>query len=365
MSFENCKKASVDTLARAFAQLRPEEVFAEAFQCTVIAAMNTIIDFLNKRPACRVALAVHQRPDGDALGSGTGLAGVLEERGYHARIVNAMPLPADLSFMLDPRLHAYHDSTDWWKEYDCLGVLDCGEEGRLDEINRCALEHLPTFTIDHHASSPGLGEARWIEPDASSTGEMVVRLCRTAGWPLRPASAQALWTAVVTDTGRFSFENTTADALEAARDCVLAGASPAVAAASLYQSVSLAERRLQRLALDRMELFADNRMAVTWLVASDFADVGCGVAEAKNLVNILRDTKGVEVGIFLYEVPGGGDVKASFRTRSPHDAISVTRRFGGGGHQRAAGCSYHGSMEAAKKAITEAALETYFISART
>lgn len=322
--------------------------------------MRTVLDFLNRHEGKRVALLLHQRPDGDALGSGLGLADALERRGWHARVVNPGPLPGYLEFLGGEGLIATHPEAEWHREYDCLGILDCGEEGRLDEASRGAVGRLPTFTIDHHASSEGVGEAVWVEPEASSTGEMVVRLCREAGWEVSAFAAQALWTALVTDTGRFSYENTSVAALEAAAFCVGRGASPSAAAVHLYQSVGVGERKLEAAVLARMELLAGGRLATSWLGREDFIRAGSGVEGSQNLINLLRDTTGVEAAVFLYEAPGGDGVKASFRTRAPLDCLDVVRQFGGGGHQRAAGCALRMSMDEARGTIVDAAIRAYF-----
>lgn len=322
-----------------------------------------ILDFLSQHKGGRVALVTHQRPDGDAIGSALGMAELLHMQGYAAKVVTPLPLPSFLHFLTKDSLLASPAVPEWWRDYDCLGVLDCGEAGRLDTENQPAPLHLPTFTIDHHASSDGLGSARWIEPTASATGEMVVRLAALAGWPLTPFVAQALWTAIVTDTGRFSYENTTITALEAAVECVKAGAEPATVATELYQSVTVPERRLQTVVLERMELLEDGRMATSWLLREDFREAGVGSNGAQDLVNILRDTAGVQVAVFFYEPPDSTkphEVKASFRTRSPYDALHVVSRFGGGGHQRAAGCSLFLPMAEAKELVTKSACETFF-----
>lgn len=326
--------------------------------------MDSILDFLNEFGGGRIALAVHQRPDGDALGSAMGLAAILRNSGGSVKLVSPLPLPEHLSFIVDSELVVDDIETGWWNGFDCLGVLDCGEAGRLEPVVAEALPHLPVFTIDHHASSAGLGRAIWVEPKASSTGEMIVRLASRADWFMPPFAAQALWTAIITDTGRFCFENTHEAALEAACACLKAGASPAMVAAALYQSVTVPERRLQLRVLERMELLAGGRLAVSWLTDEDFRQAGIGVEGAQNLVNILRDTEGVDVAVFLYEPAAGHpnpkNVKASFRTNSPYDALAVTSRFGGGGHQRAAGCSLPGPIGDAAKLIIEAAAKEYF-----
>ncbi len=265
--------------------------------------------------------------------------------------------------MMHPDLVARHDRPDWWRDFDLLGVLDCGDADRLDGINREAAANLPTFTIDHHASSRGLGAA-WLEAGASSTGEMVVRLARRAGWPLTSRAARALWTAIVTDTGRFSYENTSPAALEAARECLLAGADPAETTARIYQSVTPAERLLQARVMERMELLENGRLALSWIGRRDFAEAGPGSEATQDLINLLRDTAGVEVAILLSELPEApgrnGSIKASLRTASPHDAIRLAGRFGGGGHARAAGCSVPGPLDEARRRMAEAAVEDFF-----
>lgn len=326
--------------------------------------MDSILAFLESRKTARIALGMHQRPDGDALGSAMGLADMLRRCGHDVKVFSSAPLPDNLSFIVNPSLVLNDAGSGWWRDFDCFGVLDCGEIGRLEESAQEIPSYLPTFTIDHHASSAGVGQAIWLEPEASSTGEMVIRLANRAGWSISPFAAQALWTALITDTGCFCYENTSPTAMEAARDCLRAGASPSLTATKLYQSVSVPERRLQLLVLERMEVLAGGRLAVSWLTGDDFVRAGIGVEGAQNLVNLLRDTAGVEVAIFLYE-PGGASaepqaVKASFRTRSPHDALAVTRRYGGGGHQRAAGCSLPGPIAKAKQTMLEAALGEYF-----
>lgn len=324
-------------------------------------SIDAVIAFIEQHRRGRIALTTHQRPDGDALGSAFGLAGVLRAIGIDAVVVNARPAPAKLSYLAEKGLSAEYGESGWHSGYDCLGILDCGETARLDPINQPAAA-LPAFTIDHHISSRGVGQAVWVDPDASSVGEMVVRLCRKAGWAIPAAAATALWTAIVTDTGRFSYENASADALEAGRDCILAGADPVLVAQKLYQSVSPAERLLQARALSRMELSENGKLATTWLVRADFAEAGIGVEGAQDMVNLLRDTDGVEVSVFLSENPANPDagVKASIRTVDPRDAILLAASYGGGGHQRAAGCTVPGDIAAAKREISAAAKRLYF-----
>lgn len=327
----------------------------------------TILQFLEGHPKSHIALAVHMRPDGDAIGSAIGLAEMLRLAGHTATLVNPRPIPTNLTFLLEGETVLFSDDANWWNDFDCLGALDCGEIGRLDEVNRGAAAALPAFNIDHHVTSGGIGQAVWIDPKASATGEMIVRLCQEAGWKLTPRAAQALWTAIVTDTGRFSFENTSPEALIAARECLLAGASPALTTQKIYQSVSVPERKLQTVVLERMELLHEGRLGLSWLRWQDFLDAGIGVEGAQDQINLVRDTEGVEVAIFLYEPapdkPGATpSVKISMRTQSPHSALDLVTLYGGGGHMRAAGGSLAAPLEEVRERVLKTATEKYFTS---
>lgn len=330
-------------------------------------AHKIIIDFLNRHKSGRILLVSHQRPDGDALGSCCGLARVLATRGFDAALAAPSPVPANLRFLLRDVPIAEPAGGDWWRPFDCVGLLDCGDIDRVDAANQAPIAALPTFNIDHHISSGGVGQAVWNDTTASSTGEMAVRLCRATDWPLGRDAATALWTAIITDTGRFSFENATAPALEAARECILAGAEPSEVARLVYQSVGVPERRLQRRILERMELTDGGRLASAWLTDADFVEAGVGVEGVQDLITLLRDTAGVEAAALFYEMTdadGRRSVKASLRTASPHDAVAIVSRYGGGGHTRAAGCSLDKPLTEAMDEVLGAMRREYFAVGR-
>ncbi len=327
--------------------------------------MQEVVDFIIANKDKRFALTGHPRPDGDAIGSVVGLCEILKNAGYDARAVNLFPIPERLSFLIEPS-SVLPLPPEWVNDFDCFIVMDCGDWPRLHEINQVAKgSKLRIATIDHHASSQGIGEAVWIQPDASSVGEMVVNLALAAGWEIPAAAAEALWVAIVTDTGRFSYENTSPQALAAARECLVLGAKPARVAEFVYQSVTRQERALQSRALSRMQYFEDGKIAVTWLVHQDFIDADCGIEGAQDMINLLRDTAGVEVALFLCEIiTYTGDVlpgaKASVRTAEPYDAIKLVAGYGGGGHHRAAGCTIDLPIDTAKRHFVEAARKIFF-----
>ncbi|MDR3078194.1 MAG: hypothetical protein LBV15_05475, partial [Planctomycetota bacterium] len=280
-------------------------------------------------------------------------------RGRRAWLVNPGPIPEKYAFLTVSDAIASREDPGWWRDFGLFGVLDCGDLDRLPEINREAARRLPVFNLDHHVSSAGIGEAIWREDSASSTCEMVTRLVRQAGWELPTPAAQALWTGIVTDTGRFSQENATPAALEAAHLCLLAGADPVLTDLNIFQSTGVAERRLQGRMLERMRLLAEGRLAVSTLRREDFLAAGADPGGSYELVWLLRGTAGVEVSILILET-GSGGVRATLRAAKPHDALRLAGRFGGGGHVRAAGCSLSAGLAEAEEALVRAALEEFW-----
>ena len=327
-------------------------------------SMQDVIDFFRANRGSRFALTAHMRPDGDAIGSAVGLAAILRRAGFSAEPVNFFPIPERFVFLVEGWPSSGRVAPGWADGFDCLVMLDCGEWSRLDQTAREAEGRLKVACIDHHASSQGAGEAVWLEPDASSTGELVARLALAAGWEMPPDAAQALWAAIITDTGCFCYENTGVATLDAARECLIRGANPALASRRLHQS-TWGERLLQARVLDRLQFFEAGRLAVTWLSERDFHDAGAGAEGVQDLVNLVRDTAGVDVAIFLYEMPkptpdSPFSTKVSIRTVAPYDAIELAGRHNGGGHHRAAGCAVPLSLDDAKALITADAQDAYF-----
>ncbi len=326
-------------------------------------SITDVANFLHAHHGQRFAVIAHDRPDGDALGSCIGLVNFLNDSGSPAKAVISSTIPKHLAYLVQGAAVDLSPKENWWQDYDCLGILDCGEVGRLEDSAKSAPEHLATFTIDHHTTGDGLGVAVWQNPKASSIGEMLATLYAHENRAMSPAAAQAIWTALVTDTGRFSYENTSAEAMQAAWECVKAGANPAAAASELYQSVTLAERRLQGMVLNRLEVRHQGRLTTSWLNRADFAQAETGPEERANLINLLRDIEGVQAAIFFYELPpkdGQPQIKVSFRTRAPICALDVACRYGGGGHERAAGCTLTLPLAAAREAVLATAAEVFF-----
>jgi len=258
----------------------------------------------------------HLRPDGDLCGSAVALRAALVGLGRAARIV--LPEPP-------PERYAAMAGAEWLEVFeggklsaDAVFVLDSASPARLGPVAGALPENAPVVNIDHHLSNTGFGDVAWVEPGRSSAGEMLYELAREGGWPLPRVACSALYAAILSDTGRFAYSNTSAGALRAAAELVELGANPVAVARLLYRSRSERELRLQERALASLKLEAGGRMATMALSAADFAELGAAPTDAQDLAALTVSMAGVELGAFLYELAAGRKTKVGLRLSLIH-----------------------------------------------
>jgi phosphoesterase RecJ-like protein len=235
---------------------------------------------------------------------------------------------------------------------ELLVVVDCGAKNRLPEALIRWVGRVPTINIDHHPTNTRFGNVQWIDPKASSTGEMIWRLAQQARWTLDRKLAEALWVALITDTGRFAYESTSAETLRCAADLLAYGVRTAWLNEQIYTQFDWKVVQLRKRAYDSLEAWQDGRVTVVSLSYEDFAAAGCTKADAEDIIEIPRSVRGSEVALFLYETEANAKAtRLSIRTRPPLDAIDLAARFDGGGHHRAAGASIPGNLKAAREEL--------------
>ncbi len=303
--------------------------------------MNTLNDAIEAiRAAERIAITTHIRPDGDALGATLGLRRILSATGKQAAIVAMDQPPLRYRFMLhgDLIIPASETSPD---AYDLLIVLDTGAPDRVPSTIRDWIPRVRTLNIDHHPTNTGFADINHVNPVASSVGEMICELAECASFAISADAAEALWVALITDTGRFAYSNTRPATLQAAAALLRTGIPTSLIDDRIYNTTTAAQIRLQGRAIQHLELHENGRCALVSLSREDFAESGCTGEDADEIVNIPRRVMGADVAVFLYELQGDKprETKASFRTGEPFDAASLCRELGGGGHARAAGCT--------------------------
>ena len=304
--------------------------------------------------ACkRPLLLSHIRIDGDALGSELGLAFMLRDRGAEPHVVNDSAIPKVYRFM--PGVDDVGTSPDALRDdYDLAVALDMASWGRAAKIRKKLSSDVPVIRIDHHQNIEQVGEVEWVEGDMSSVGEMLYRLGSEAGWRISPEAATCLYVAIVTDTGRFTFPNTKASSFHVAGQLMDLGADHLAVSEHLYQQEDPAVMALRAEAVVGMKRFAEGRVAVMRITQEMLDRLRVDPIDTQNLAELPRSQSGVVVGVTLMEMPDDGQMtKVSFRAAKGCNIEPVARRFGGGGHQAAAGCRIAADMDTAEKRVLE------------
>ena len=290
----------------------------------------------------RFLITTHENPDGDALGSILAAKLALESMGKDAvmYLYGDGPLPAEYGFMHldDLRRELPADAGE-----RVLLALDCANESRLGRDYEELLANASlVIDIDHHHDNTRFGDINAIVPDASSTGEIVRDLLRLLGVDLTPETAEALYIALVTDTGRFQYTNTSPRALRLAAELVEAGANLQRVFQGVYESVEFAKLKLLARALERAEVYDGGRLVISYLLRDDFLEVGAVEPYSEGIIDYLRAVEGSDMAVLIREPPtrGGPKHRVSLRSRSDElDVSEIARRGGGGGHRQAAGFS--------------------------
>ncbi len=295
----------------------------------------------------RFLLVTHENPDGDALGSILGTRLALDALGKDAVMYlgGSTDLPAEYDFLdlADLRRDLPDDA-----DGRVLVALDCANATRMGAA-ATLLDRVPlSIDVDHHHDNTRFGTINAVVPGASSTGEIVRDLLRELGVDLTPAIAEALYVALVTDTGRFQYTNTTPKSLRLAAELVEAGVDVHRVFQGIYESVEFAKLKLVARALERAQVYEGGRLVVSYLLRGDFNELGVGEEYAEGVIDYLRAVDGAEMAATIREPPEPPDAQRRVSLRASSDELDVSaiaRQRGGGGHRQAAGFSSPESVE--------------------
>jgi bifunctional oligoribonuclease and PAP phosphatase NrnA len=303
----------------------------------------------------RFVVASHENPDGDALGSLLAMHLALRQLGKDSVmfVPGPAPLPGEYRFLALDDVHREPpaDHAD-----RVLVAVDCANEERLGP-DPSLLELAPfTLDIDHHHDNTRFGDVNLIVPDASSTGEILADVLAELGVEITPAIAEPLYTAIVTDTGRFQYANTSPKALRLAADLIEAGADWHKVFQTVYETVQFAKLKLLARALERAEVHSGGRLVISYLAKDDFAEVGAAEPYSEGIIDYLRAVEGAIMAALVRQPPRGDGPRHRVSLRASIDEIDVSviaRKSGGGGHRQAAGFSSELSLEDLKRFIVE------------
>jgi bifunctional oligoribonuclease and PAP phosphatase NrnA len=319
---------SVGTPIAAYSQRRP---------AAIAPILHAIQDAQN------ILVTAHARPDGDAVGSVLACGMMLEQLGKQVTMVFSDRVP--LIYRWLPCAQSIQHLQHVQGDYDLAILLEC------DGIERSRLKGLEgrrLINIDHHTSGRNFAHLNWIDTDACAVAELVFTLACAAEVRITPEMATCLYMAVLTDTGSFCYEGTDAHTFSLAHELVRLGACPAPIAQDVYFSNPMSKMLLLGAALANLR--RDGRMAWLWVTTSDMERSNAAEEDCEGIVNYAIGIAGVEVAVFLRELPDHR-VRLSLRSKGAVNVAAVAETLGGGGHENASGCTLPGPLPSALDAI--------------
>jgi phosphoesterase RecJ-like protein len=289
----------------------------------------------------RFLLTAHEGPDGDALGSLLGMHRLLTQIGKDSVMFMAakeFPLPIEYRFL--PLEEVFHEAPADMADRTVV-FLDCGN---IDRMPVGFLTEGGNFTIniDHHHDNTRFGHVNLVNTSASSTAEIVYELCRVLGGRMTSEIASALYVGLVTDTGKFMYENTNAGTHRIAAELIEAGVEVDDTYRRLYEHVPLEKLRLVSRALNGISLYCEGRMVLTYITEADYEATGSGEEMVEGIIDHLRSVEGAKVAALVRDQGARGRAARKVSLRSSGgdvDVSAIARIHGGGGHVRAAGFS--------------------------
>lgn len=293
-------------------------------------------------------ITTHVNPDGDGLGSEIALAQYLCQRNRTYRILNSSPAP-DVYGFLDPNQEIEIYDADRHVEYvrnaDAIFILDISDWGRLNELgNFVKSSRLLKICIDHHPVQKAYADFDVIYPQASSTGELIYELLVGLGARLSQRICEAIYTAILTDTGGFRYSNTTPDVHRIAAELLAHDIDPQQIYREIYENQSPARVRLMAEVLATLRYAFDGQLAYMYISQEMLAKAEATLKDTDGLSDYPRTIRGVEVALLFVELEDGR-VKISFRSKGNVVINELARALGGGGHAFASGATVEGRLE--------------------
>ena len=290
-----------------------------------------------------VALACHVVPDGDALGSMLALHHLCLANGKPSVASWPQPFVVAPHYRFLPGLDLASDPERFPAAPEVMVTFDCGSIDRLGELGDSARAAGELVVLDHHASNNRFGTINVVDPAAAATAVVVRRVADVLGWALNREAALCLYTGLVTDTGRFQYDNTTPAVFALAEE--LAGFDLPLASMTrqLFEEHRFTYLQLVGECLARAKLDTDARFVATWITLDDLARHGVEMDEAEGLIDLVRRASEADVACVAKETPEG--IRVSLRSVTELDVGVIAGQFGGGGHAYAAGFTVTGPVE--------------------
>lgn len=309
--------------------------------------MLKIIEAIKKNK--KFLITAHVNLEGDSLGSQLAMKELLEYLGKEAIIVDSDHVPDHYKFL--PRADEVSNKIDKMIEFDAALILDCPTLKRIGNV-RNLVKNKFIINIDHHISNEKFGQVNWVDPNASSAGEMVYKLFKEMKVPLTRETALYLYIAILTDTGSFNYDNTSSATHEIAGELLGYGLNPALVSEDVYERRSLEDIKLLGQVLSTLKVNQTGEVAYLEITKKMLEETGADVAKSEGFINYARSIDKVKVAMmFKEDIKEPGKINISFRSKGDVDVNGLASYFGGGGHVKASGCVIEGSLAEAKSKV--------------
>ncbi|MBU1003281.1 MAG: bifunctional oligoribonuclease/PAP phosphatase NrnA [Proteobacteria bacterium] len=296
-------------------------------------------------------IASHSSPDGDAIGSSAALGHLLQALGKRVVLYNESRLPKPFSWvpLPCPLVQSIPD-----EDFDWIISLDCGDKPRMGEVLAQRFGIKGTINIDHHLGNPEFAEINWVETEYAAAGEMIAELADELGIPLSGDLGVCVYLAIVTDTGSFSFGNTSPRTLELAAEILRQGLDPSLFVSNLQNQWTLSRMKLWSRVFAAAELHCGGQVGVIHLTQEMFKETGTSSEDTDGLVNFIGRIKGVKAALLLRE-DTPNLTKISLRSTGDINVQAIAAELGGGGHKNASGCTVNAPIREAEQVVLEVA----------
>ena len=302
------------------------------------------------KAAGRILLVSHVDPDGDAVGTLLAFASYLKSLGKEYTAVRDSGIPHKYMFLPGVEAIKPVEQSDRDISFDTALVLECPTLERAGKAGELIKENMTVINIDHHQDAVPFGTVNWLDTGVSSVGEMAFEYFEKVGFKLSPEVAEQLYTAILTDTGRFRYASTSPRTMAVAGKLIAAGADRRKICDEVYFNVPPEVLKLTGMVFNTVEFHRDNSICLIHLTGEMLKRSGADKSASEGLVDFTMFNKNIAVGALLRET-GPKETKISLRSRDAVDVAAIADRFNGGGHVNAAGCTVPEALPEARKIL--------------
>ncbi|AEV69026.1 DHH family phosphoesterase [Acetivibrio clariflavus] len=296
----------------------------------------------------RIAILPHVFADGDALGSSIALALALRKIGKQVKVYIEEEIPHTFEFLPGREyVEVYRGQIE---DYDLVLILDTGDLERLGKRVEIFNSIKHTVNIDHHTTNTEFASVNLVNTKAAAVGELIYQLIKSMEISLDQDISTCLYVAVATDTGGFRYSNTTALTHQITADLINNGVDVSKISQIVFETVPYKKVKLMGLAIDTIEISENGKLAFISVTEEMMKKTDASEEDCDGLVNIARNIEGVEVAVLVRQ-RSKDEFKINFRSQNYVDVSAIARKYSGGGHMKAAGCTLKGNMEEIKQML--------------